>query len=65
MRLLAADPSSTSVSLWNDIGNPVFDGVGLSGFKSRAKVFLLAAAVRSFFVLFHFHFLLFLSIGWR
>ena len=31
-----------SVSLWNDLGDPVFDGVGLTGFKSRANAFLLA-----------------------
>ena len=31
-----------SVSLWNDLNDPVFDGVGLAGFKSRANVFLLA-----------------------
>ena len=31
-----------SVSLWNDLANPVFDGVGLSGLKSRANAFLLA-----------------------
>ena len=31
-----------SVSLWNDLGDPVFDGVGLAGFKSRANAFLLA-----------------------
>ena len=32
-----------SVSLWNDLADPpVFDGVGLAGFKSRANVFLLA-----------------------
>ena len=31
-----------SVSLWNDHGYPVFDGVGLAGFKSRANDFLLA-----------------------
>ena len=31
-----------SVSLWNDLSDPVFDGVGLSGFKSRANAFLLA-----------------------
>ena len=30
------------VSLWNDLANPVFDGVGLSGFKSRANASLLA-----------------------
>ena len=31
-----------SVSLWNDLGYPVFDGVGLAGFKSYANAFLLA-----------------------
>ena len=31
-----------SVSLWNDLGDPVFDGVGLADFKSRANAFLLA-----------------------
>ena len=37
-----------SVSLWNDLGEPVFDGVGLEGFKSRALFIGLAA--RSLFV---------------
>ena len=31
-----------SVSLWNGLGGPVFDGVGLAGFKSRANFYLLA-----------------------
>ena len=31
-----------SVSLWNDPVDPVFDGVGLVGFKSRSNAFLLA-----------------------
>ena len=31
-----------SVFLWNDLDSPVFDGVGLAGFKSRANAFLLA-----------------------
>ena len=31
-----------SVSLWNDLANSVFDGVGLAGFKSRANAYLLA-----------------------
>ena len=31
-----------SGSLWNDLANPVFDGVGLAGFKSRANALLLA-----------------------
>ena len=31
-----------SLSLWNDLADPVFDGVGLAGFKNRANAFLLA-----------------------
>ena len=31
-----------SVSLWNDLANPVFDGVGLAGFKSSTHAFSLA-----------------------
>ena len=31
-----------SVSLWNVLSDPVFDGVGPAGFKSRANAFLLA-----------------------
>ena len=31
-----------SVSLWNDLSDPMFDGVGLAGFKSRANASLLA-----------------------
>ena len=31
-----------SVSPWNGLDDPVFDGVGLAGFKSRANAFLLA-----------------------
>ena len=33
---------SVSVSLWNDLADHVFDGVGLEGFKSRANAFSLA-----------------------
>ena len=36
-----------SVFLWNDFADPVFDGVGLAGFKSRANAFLLATAALS------------------
>ena len=49
MHRFVAEPRSTaglfillSVSLWNYFANPVFDGVGLAGFKSRANAFLLA-----------------------
>ena len=45
---LAAEPCSAaglffpfSVSLWNHLANPVFDGVGLAGVKSRANASLL------------------------
>ena len=31
-----------SVFLWNELANPVFDGVELAGFKSRANASLLA-----------------------
>ena len=31
-----------SVSLWNDLSDPVFDGVRLAGFKSRTNAFILA-----------------------
>ena len=36
-----------SASLWNDLADRVFDGVGLAGFKSRANIFLLAKAALS------------------
>ena len=31
-----------SVSLWNDLSDPVFDSVGPAGFMSRANFYLLA-----------------------
>ena len=36
-----------SVYLWNDLSDPVFDGVGLAGCNSRANAFLLAWAAQS------------------
>ena len=33
---------SLSLSLWNDLAEPVFDGAELAGFKSMANDFLLA-----------------------
>ena len=49
MHCLAAEPRSIArlfipflVSLWNDFANPVFDGVGLVCFKTRANAVLLA-----------------------
>ena len=29
-------------TIWNDLIDPLFDGVGLAGFKSRSNAFLLA-----------------------
>ena len=37
-----------SVSLWNDLVDPLFDGVGLAGFKSRSNAFLLAQLLSPF-----------------
>ena len=37
-----------SVSLWNDLVDPIFDGVRLAGFKSRSNAFLLAKLVSPF-----------------
>ena len=31
-----------SMSLWNDLADPVYNGVGLAGLKSKANAFLLA-----------------------
>ena len=40
-----------SVSLWNNLSDPVFDGRRLAGFKSRATAFLLAQSALSFCLL--------------
>ena len=53
-----------SISLWNDLGDPVFDGVGLTDFKSGANACLLAIAALSLFVAYCFPFLSFYSMGW-
>ena len=54
MRLLAAEPRSTSgffSPLWNDLCDPLFDGVGLAGFKSRANALLSAKLLAPFCLL--------------
>ena len=43
-----------SVSLWNDLSDPVFDGVRLAGFKSRANSFFVGLAARSLFAFYCF-----------
>ena len=53
MRRLAAEPRSITGLLFSSqcplerLADPVFDGVGLSGFKSWAKAFVLAYAALS------------------
>ena len=69
IRLLASEPRSNAgflfpspaVSMWNDLGDSVFDGVGLTRFKTRASASLLAKAAHSI-VLYYFLFLFFLSM---
>ena len=51
-----------SVSLWNDLSDPVFDGVGLAGLKRRANDFLLDLSAHSFCLLLLSLFLH--SMGW-
>ena len=43
-----------SVSLWNDLANPVLDGVGLAGFKSRAFIDLSCSIPTIVFYYFSF-----------
>ena len=52
-----------SVPLWDDLGDPVFDGVGLAGFKSRANAFRLTYYLLFLFVSYCFIFFLFPWIG--
>ena len=54
---------SVSVSLWNDLTDPVFDGVGLVIFKSRPCFFVIGRSCLIPTIVFYF-FLLFLPIGW-
>ena len=43
-------PVTLSVSLFNDLAEPVFDGVRLAGFKSMANDFFIGLATPSLFV---------------
>ena len=42
------------MSLWNDLADPIFDSVGLAGFKSWGNVFLLAQVVSFLSVVFYY-----------
>ena len=54
-----------SVSLWNDLSDPVFDGVGLAGFKSRANALLLAFCLLLFSIFLSFYRLVLWGWGFR
>ena len=43
-----------SVSLWNHLGDPLFDGVGLADFKSRANGLFVGTVASSLFVTYCF-----------
>ena len=49
-----------SVSLWNDLANPVFDGVGLAGFKGQYFFIGLSCSIPT--ILFYFFSLSLLSV---
>ena len=69
LRLLAAEPRCTALLLFSPkclceyLADPLFDGVGLGGFKSGANGFLLASAARPIFVFNCFPFCFFLYVG--
>ena len=52
-------------SLCNDLGDSMFDGVGLAGFKSKDNVSLLAWASLSLYVFYCFHVLFLPFMSWR
>ena len=52
------------MSLWNALSDPVFDGVGLAGFKSRANAFLLPWHDLLFLFCLLLFYLFLLSMGW-
>ena len=70
MHLRDAEPRSTTgflilcQYLWNDLGDPVFDGVGLAGFKSLTNAFLLAYLLAPFLSPAVLAVLFFHSLGW-
>ena len=69
MHRLAAEPRKysrtfipLSVSLWDYLANPAFDGVGLTGFKSRANAFFFGLSCSIPTIVFYCFSLYFLSV---
>ena len=52
------------ISKWNDLADPVFDGVRLAGFESRSHASLWAQAARYLCVFHGVLFLFLLSLAW-
>ena len=55
---------SLSVSLWNDLVDPVWDLCWIGGFQEQVQCIFVGLVVLSFFVFNYFPFLFFSSIGW-
>ena len=51
-----------SVCLWNDLVDPVCDGVGLAGFKSRANTFFIGLSCSIPIIVFYYFSLSLLSV---
>ena len=61
---LTAEPGSTAVPLffWNDLADPVFDGVGLVGFNSRANDFFIGLRCSVPTIVFYYFLISFLPV---
>ena len=51
-----------SVSLWNDLANPVFGGMGLANFKSRANAFFIGLSCSIPTIVFYYFYLSLLPV---
>ena len=62
--LITAGPIFPSHSLWNDLADRIYGGVGLAGWRAGSIIFYWPMLLYLFLTSTIFHFLLFLSIGW-
>ena len=59
---VAEDFFLLSVSFWNDLADPAFDGVGLAGFKSRANIFFIGLSCSIPTIVFYYFSIFLLSV---
>ena len=52
------------MSFWDDLADPVFDGVALAGFKSRANAFFIGLSCSISTIVFYYFSLSLLSVNW-